>query len=857
MPSARFAALGLAGLLGTSLPAQAQTAPPLGSAASFAVLGGSAVTDTGSSIVTGNIGVSPGHTISGFAAGSVQIGAIYIDDALARQAQKDNAAAYNDLATQKCCTPSPGTTLGHGVYSLTSPLSGTLTLDAANDPHAVWIFQSATLETAANTVVRVINGGYEGNVFWQVSGSATLGAGTAFAGSILAFSDITLNDGASLSGRALSQTGTVRLHHNRVSLCCDPKDSVVLTPSTLPDATVGTQYSATTFVASGGTPPYTCSVSGLPPGLSSSGCTISGTPTAGGSFHLFVTATDSRGCHGTRDYTILANCAIVIEPQELPPTCDVHQTITANGGTPPYTFSATDLPDGVMLGPATGLLSGTPMMTGCSTVTVIVTDKNGCTASRMYTICRIEITPENLPRGVQGTLYTSPPITATGGTEPYTFSISDDLPAGLRPMGLPLTGWTITGTPATAGCSTFTVTVTDTHGFTCSRTHMICIDPCPITIAPDSLPKACVGSRYEQTITATCGTPPYTFTIDPPSPLDLTFADGVLSGVPQSAGCVDVTITVTDTNGVPATKVYQNFCSDKVIVKPDELPDAQAGVFYSQTMTGMGGEGSYTFGPAGALPCGLALASSGVVSGLPIAGCSAFFTVTATDTNGCTGKHDYQIDVNCSSVALSPSTLPAGNVGSPYSQTITATGGVPPYTFTVFSGALPPGLTLASGGTLAGTPTTVGTYCFDVGANDSPGCPATISYTIVISASTCPPGTVVVLLPPALPAAATGMPYAQLITASGGTAPYTFAVTSGALPPGLMLNSVTGLVSGTPSASGNYTLTIGATDANGCFGSMGCTVVMTVDIPVTTEWGMVMLAGLLALVGIATMRGRV
>ena len=119
MPRARPAVLAL-GLLWMPLPAMALSAPSLGSAASFAVLGGTAVTDSGSSIVTGNLGVSPGHTISGFGAGSVQIGAIYVDDALARQAQKDAKAAYNDLAARSC-TPASGTTLGPGVYCLASP----------------------------------------------------------------------------------------------------------------------------------------------------------------------------------------------------------------------------------------------------------------------------------------------------------------------------------------------------------------------------------------------------------------------------------------------------------------------------------------------------------------------------------------------------------------------------------------------------------------------------------------------------------------------------------------------------------------------------------------------------------------
>jgi hypothetical protein len=859
VPSARFAVLAFAGLLSMPPPATAQSAPSLGSAASFAVLGGSAVTDSGSSIVTGNVGVSPGHTISGFTAGSVQIGAIYVDDALARQAQKDNIAAYHDLAAG-ACTPPSGTTLGPGVYCFTSPLTGVLTLDAKDDPHAVWIFRTTTLTTSPNAVVRVINGGYEAKVFWQVAGSATLGAGTQFAGSILALSDITLDNGASLSGRALSQTGRVSLDHNKVSLCCDPSDSVALTPVTLDNGSVGVSYTAT-FHSTGGTPLYTYTFSeGVPPGLKPSGDALAGTPSQGGTYSFFVTVTDAHGCHDTREYTIVI-CGIVIDPPELPKTCDVVQTITASGGTPRYTFSATELPNGVTLNRDTGLLSGTPTTPGCYPITISVTDTNGCNAKRTYTICRIEITLEKLPPGVQGTPYTSPPFTARGGTPPYTFSFSGDTPLGPIPTCLPPAPCTIGGTPTAAGCFTFTATVTDLLGFTCTRTYTICFDPGPIVIVPAELPNACAGAQYNQTITATGGTPPYVFKLSPPSPpfFVITAGNGlsaVLSGVPNAAGCVPVTVVVTDAKGHFASQSY-TLCSDQVIVKPDTLPDAQAGVFYSQTVVASGGEGDYTYSASG-LSCGLSLdPKTGVISGTPVAGCSIFFTITAIDKKtGCTGKHDYQVDVTCAPIAISPVSLPGGRVSSPYSQPISATGGAPPYAFTVASGAIPPGLTLASGGALSGTPTAVGTYCFDVGAVDSAGCATITSYTIVISAASCPAGTVIVLSPPSLPGATTYSPYSQAITAAGGTPPYTFAVTSGALPPGLTLNSATGLVSGTPTASGHYTLTIGATDANGCFGSMGCTVVMTVDIPATSSWEMVMLAGVLALMGVAALKAR-
>ncbi len=189
-----------------------------------------------------------------------------------------------------------------------------------------------------------------------------------------------------------------------------------------------------------------------------------------------------------------------------------------------------------------------------------------------------------------------------------------------------------------------------------------------------------------------------------------------------------------------------------------------------------------------------------------------------------------------------------------YSQQIIASGGVMPHTFSA-TGNIPPGLGLSDGGLLAGTPTTPGIYCFTIFVRDSAGCSARpFDYIIVISAASCPAGTIISLSPPGLPASRTGVFYSEMITASGGTAPYTFAITAGSLPPNLTLNAATGLVSGTPVAGGNYTFTITATDANGCLGAMGCSTVIAVDIPAVSTWAMFLLSLVTAIIGINAIR---
>jgi len=222
---ARLALVGLLLVSGTSLAA---VAPQLGTAQSFAILGATPnVTNTGPTIVTGDLGVSPAAAVVGFPPGTV-IGTIHAADATAAGAQSSNTAAYGVLAGEACDTsfgvPTnlAGMTLAPGVYCFASSAANTglLQLDAMGNSNAVWVFKIAsTLITGSASTVTVINGGQACNVFWQVGSSATLGTTTTFVGNILALTSITMQTGASLSGRALAQTGTVSLASNAVSVC--------------------------------------------------------------------------------------------------------------------------------------------------------------------------------------------------------------------------------------------------------------------------------------------------------------------------------------------------------------------------------------------------------------------------------------------------------------------------------------------------------------------------------------------------------------------------------------------------------------------------------------------------------------
>ncbi|HWN49137.1 MAG TPA: ice-binding family protein, partial [Xanthobacteraceae bacterium] len=262
------AALGLMGAVLTS-PSHAQ-APPLGTAASFGVLAGTTVTNTGSSVITGNVGVSPGNgsgnPVTGFPPGSVVPPfTIHAADATAAQAQVDLTTAYLNLAGRNATVDLSGQNLGGqtliaGVYgfSSTAQLTGTLTLDGRGNPNSVFIINiGSALTTASNSSIVLINGAQGGNVFFRVGSSATLGTTTSFAGDIIALTSITLDHGANIiCGDALARNGAVTLDDNHITICTP---SAVSASSALPSSASGNQSAVASgidaFIRNGGTLP--------------------------------------------------------------------------------------------------------------------------------------------------------------------------------------------------------------------------------------------------------------------------------------------------------------------------------------------------------------------------------------------------------------------------------------------------------------------------------------------------------------------------------------------------------------------------------------------------------------------------
>jgi large repetitive protein len=500
------------------------------------------------------------------------------------------------------------------------------------------------------------------------------------------------------------------------------------------------------------------------------------------------------------------------------------QTFTATGGTGALTFAtASPLPAGLALSTA-GVLSGTPTQPGTFPVTVVATDANGCTGTgATYTLviaCQtIAVTNPATATGTANAPF-SQTFTASGGVGAVTFSTSSALPAGLT---LSAAG-VLSGTPTQAGGFDIVVTAKDSNGCTGSgATYHLVIGCQTISVTDPAVTAGTVSAPFSQQFTQTGAIGTATFTTASALPSGLTLsANGLLSGTPMQPGTFPVVVKVTDANvctGAGATYNLTIGCQAIAVTSPATTA-ATAGTLFSQTFTQSGAVGTATFTTASALPAGLTLGTDGTLSGTPTQTGSFPIVVTVTDANGCAGfSATYTLVVGCQTFSVFPATIPQGTSGSAYAVTFTAPAGIGAVTF-VQTGTLPNGISFSID-TLSGQPTETGSFPITVTATDSNGCTASRDYLLVVSCS----GTSITLSPGALAAAPANAPFPSTqFTASGGTKPYTFQQ-AGVLPGGMQF--LVDTLSGTPTKTGTYPITISATDASGCAGSQDYVVTIT------------------------------
>ncbi|RRJ39734.1 autotransporter domain-containing protein [Xanthomonas vasicola pv. musacearum] len=448
----------------------------------------------------------------------------------------------------------------------------------------------------------------------------------------------------------------------------------------------------------------------------------------------------------------------------------------------------------------------------------------------------VTISPASLPAATAGSAY-SQTLTASGGTPGYTFVVS----AGALPAGLTLNAsGVLSGTPTASGSFNFTVTATDNGAPTSgSRAYTLTVAGANVTLPATTLPAGTAGQAYSSAITpATGGIAPYSYALTAgalPAGITLNSSSGALSGTTTSVGGFSFTVTATDsTSGTPSqgTRGYTlNIAAPTIAVTPSAVPTATRGTAYSQTLRASGGMAAYSYAiTSGALPAGITLASNGTLSGTATVEGTFNFTVQATDANSFTGAQACSLTVAGPNLVLPASALPAGTAGQAYAAAVTpATGGTAPYRYAVTAGALPGGVVLdAATGGLSGTPTVSGTFTFTLTVTDStpsPAAQASRSYALTINAAT------LVLAQPTLPAAVRGTAYNQVLTASGGIAPYRYSIASGALPAGLTLAS-DGTLSGTPTVQGTSSFTIAVADAGNASATQAYTFTVSDAAPV-------------------------
>lgn len=645
--------------------------------------------------------------------------------------------------------------------------------------------------------------------------------------------------------------------------------------SPLPNAYVGQPYSYQ-FTSNGGAPPISwlefSALSTFPPSFSLSSTGLLSSPQVtqadfssqpGGLYYTFtVQAKDSNGSPSSAvsfHLTISQGLTITTASPLPSGTLGVAYQgaglqLLATGGSGDYSWEIINggLPGGLSM-TGTGLISGIPNTSvSQEQFTVEVIDYGSGlsvapTATKTFTISivssQLSIIQTTLPVGFQNQSY-STTLSAQGGVPPYTWSLGTNTVPGLS---IASSTGVLSGVPTNSpGTYSITVIVNDSAGGSNQVTFAIQIagslsvgnatSTGVCQSGTPSLPNGTTGQGYTGTVCVLGGQAPFTWSLTAgslPPGLQLQSSTGntdTISGTPTSNGVYQFTVQVTGTGGGSATAALQIQVGPGISITTTTLPSGSQGASYTGgNVVATGGQTPYTWTIAsGSLPAGLTSTTSSdtttfIISGTPTGQGTSQFTVQVTDAQGHSAQQALSITVAVPLVITSVA-VPNGTVGVAYSAPLGASGGTPPYTWSVITGTLPGGLTLnSSNGLLSGTPTTSGNYSFSIQARDATGATAQRAFSIsVISQLTLNPGNFT---------GQVGTAFSQTLTASGGVPPYTYAIQAGTLPAGVSFSGSTGSFSGTPTAAGTSSVTVGVTDATGSTATAAVTITVSLNTP--------------------------
>ena len=734
-------------------------APPLGTTQSFAVLGGSAVSNTGPSIVTGDLGISPGTlaAVTGFPPGTVT-GMTHAADAVAIQAQSDNTAAYLNLKGQTPVTQDltgqdlTGLTLVPGIYffSSSAQLTGALTLDAGGRANAVWVFQiGTTLTTGVGSSVVLKNGASPCNVFWQVGSSATLGTTTSFVGNIFALASITLNAGANVAGRVLAQTGAVTMDDNQIGT-----SACGVTTGTTPP-TLSKTFSPAT-IAAGGTSTLTITLSNantlaaslsapltdtLPSGVLVSGggsTTCGGTLTAAAGSSTVtlaggtIPATNDSGngsCALTVD-VIAANAGNYIN------SLAVGALVTSNGTNAASATATLTVNSSVVVTPTLGKAFSPATVDAGGTSTLTITLSNAGTTAASLT----SPLTDTLPSGLVASGSAS--TTCAGGAASTASSNVTAQDRIIKPQWAGGTGSTVTLTggtiPAGGSC---TVTVSVTAAAAGSYMNSLAAGALVTSNGANAAPAVATLTVNGPAVAPTLGKAfsPATIVAGGTSVLTIT-----LNNPNSTAASLNAALTDTLPSGLVASGSASTTCAGGTASTASSTVTAQDRIIKPQWAGGTGSTVTLTGGtiPAGG-SCTVTVSVTAANGGSYINSLAAGALVTSDGNNAAPAVATLTVSTPSAVTlgkAFSPATINAGGT-STLTITLSNTGTTPASLTAPLTDALPSGLAVSSsaGSTCGGTLTaSTGTSTVTLTGGLIPAgssCTVTVSVTAAAAGS--------------------------------------------------------------------------------------------------------------------------